>query len=213
VIALIPARRGSKRFPGKNRAKFKGVSFLELACRAATNSEVIDQVYISTNDEELIKEATTLGIIVPFIRSESLSGDDTSSWEVVRDFISRTNYSGDICLLQLTSPKRNESDIRKLSEIFFRESPTQSLTVVKADTETGQNWSWYCDCRNQLSTVQHCQNSVTVVPNGGAYMLNSVDVSGDSFKNLSGLHAYLMPKARSLDIDFKHQLDLAEEES
>lgn len=213
MIALIPARRDSKRFPGKNRAKFNGVSFLELAFRAAKDSGVIERVYISTNDESLIQEATSLGIEVPFIRSELLSGDDISSWAVVQDFINRTDFRGDICLLQLTSPRRNSSDIIRLSEIYLRESPTQALTVVEAEAENTQTKIWYCDCQNRLGDTRHCDDSVTVSPNGSAYMLSSNDVSMDSFKGLEGSHGYLMPKVRSVDIDFKSQLDLAEKES
>jgi len=105
LIAVIPARRGSKRFPGKNRATYNEKSFLELALTSAVQSGVISEVFLSSDDEVIIEQAKELGITVPFKRASELSHDDTSTWSVVMDLVQQTGYVGDLCLLQLTSPR------------------------------------------------------------------------------------------------------------
>jgi len=212
LIALIPARRDSKRFPGKNRSSFNGKSLLELAVKAASESGVVDEVYISSNDNLLLADAEALGIKIPFVREESLAQDDTSSWEVVLDFITKTKYRGDICLLQLTSPRREASDIYNLSNIYKKENSNPALTVVEKPREEYLGKDFLCECTNTISEYRHCENSIEVAPNGGAYMLKSDSVSLYTFKVLSGLSAFLVPTERSIDIDFKHQLESAERE-
>jgi len=212
LIALIPARRDSKRFPGKNRSSFNGTSLLELTMRTAMESGVIDEVYISSNDNLLLQDAETLGIKVPFVRDEELAQDETSSWDVVIDFVTRTGYRGDICLLQLTSPRREASDIKNLSQIYRKKNSNQALTVVEKPVSEKSGTNFFCECTNQILSFQHCGSSVEVAPNGGVYIVKSDLVSLDSFRDLSGSHAYLVPIDRSLDIDFKHQLDTAEKE-
>jgi len=212
LIALIPARRDSKRFPGKNRSSFNGTSLLELTLKAAMESGVVEEVYISSNDNLLLQDAETLGIKVPFVRDESLAQDETSSWEVVIDFVKRTRYRGDICLLQLTSPRREANDIKNLTEIYRKENSYHELTVVEKPTIEKLGTNFFCECTNQIYSFQHCASSVEVCPNGGVYIVKSDLVSLDSFRSLSGSHAFLVPIERSIDIDFKHQLESAEKE-
>jgi len=176
------------------------------------DSGVVDDVYISSNDTLLLQEAELLGIKAPFVREEALAQDETSSWEVVIDFVARTQYHGDICLLQLTSPRREASDIRNLSQIYRKEKSDQALTVVEKPRSEESGTNFFCGCTNQIRTFQHCGSSIEVAPNGGVYIVKSDLVSLDSFRSLSGSHAYLVPTDRSIDIDFKHQLDSAEKE-
>jgi CMP-N,N'-diacetyllegionaminic acid synthase len=212
MIGLIPARRNSKRFPGKNRATFKGLSLLEIAYNSAISSGVIDEVYISTDDPVLINDSIHLGIKAPFMRDQELAQDTTSSWEVVMDFINRTNYIGDLCLLQLTSPMRTANDIKDLKNLYISQDATPALTVQVqlAINDFPQNWC--CGCTNLISNKQHCPSSVRVAPNGAAYMIHSSSVSLNSFSTLTGSSALLMPKERSLDIDFQYQLESAEKD-
>lgn len=207
MIALIPARLGSKRFPGKNRASLRGKSLLEIALDSAVQSGVIERVYISTDDDELIDQSRDLGIEVPYKRSADLSQDTSSSWEVVTDFVSRTNYSGDLCLLQLTSPLRKSIDIKNLFEIYKTNNSNQALTVRQCDTQPGVLTHWLCDCNNLIELSRHCQYSKSVCPNGSVYIVNSSTVSISAFDPLAGSSAGLMPEERSLDVDFAHQLE------
>ena len=209
MIAVIPARRGSKRFPGKNRATYNEKSFLELALTSAVQSGVISEVFLSSDDEVIIEQAKELGITVPFKRASELSHDDTSTWSVVMDLVQQTGYVGDLCLLQLTSPKRLPIDVKALYEVYSTSKSDFALTVKESPFTTAGPQHWLCSCSPKIAHVQHCRTSVRVVPNGAAYMLNTDRLAVDSFSDLSQVGAHLMPEQRSLDIDFEHQLTSA----
>jgi CMP-N-acetylneuraminic acid synthetase len=206
LIALIPARKNSKRFPGKNRSAFNGKSLLELTYSCAVASGVISEVYISSDDDKLLQEAEKLGIFVPFKRESELAQDDTSTWRVVLDFLNRTGYVGDICILQLTSPKRLPGDIKNLHNIFSQPGCDFALTVKGVDGEENGPLAWLCSCTNRITATRNCDAMTAVIPNGSAYMLHSSSVGLHAFSNLAEVGAYLMPGDRSIDIDYEHQL-------
>ena len=207
MIALIPARLGSKRFPGKNRAKLNGKSLLEIANLSAMGSGVIQDVYISTDDDVLIHQAKDLGIIAPFKRAPELARDETSSWEVVRDFISKTGYDGDLCLLQLTSPLREPGDILHLYSVYKNHGAHRGLTVRISNEGSSPQKNWLCDCNGIISNSRHCQTSHLIVPNGSVYIVNSTRLSLNPFTPLTGCSATVMPAERSVDIDYEYELD------
>jgi CMP-N-acetylneuraminic acid synthetase len=209
LIAVIPARKNSKRFPGKNRAAFDGKSFLELALASAVQSGVISEIFLSSDDEVIIEQAKELGITVPFKRASEFSQDDTSTWSVVMDLVQQTGYVGDLCLLQLTSPKRLPIDVKALFEVYSTSKSDFALTVKESPSTTARLQYWLCPCSPKIAHAQHCRSSVRVVPNGGAYMLNTDCLVVNSFSDLLQAGAHLMPEQRSLDIDFEHQLTTA----
>jgi CMP-N-acetylneuraminic acid synthetase len=207
LIALIPARLGSKRFPGKNRAKLGGKSLLERAHSSAISSGVIEEVFISTDDDFLMRQSEDLGITVPFKRAPELARDETSSWEVVRDFISQTGYDGEVCLLQLTSPFREAIDIQNLYSIYKSNEVNSGLTVRTSDVVGSTQEGWLCDCSGIISGTWHCGDSKPILPNGSVYIVNSSSLSLSPFTPLTGCAALLMPSDRSLDLDYEYQLD------
>ena len=69
-IAIIPARGGSKRIPNKNSKLFHGKPILAYSIEAALNSELFDEVMVSTDDPQIAKIALEFGAKVPFLRSE-----------------------------------------------------------------------------------------------------------------------------------------------
>ena len=207
MIALIPARLGSKRFPGKNRASFRGKSLLSIANQTAIESGVLEGVYLSTDDDLLIREANNLGISVPFKRDTNIAQDGTSTWEVVRDFLTRTGYVGDICLLQLTSPLRESKDISNLYRIYKSNDSNRALTVCNETIAGSLRNDWLCECSDIISSIQHCQNSHPVLPNGSVYMLKSTSSLNEPYSPLVGSSGLVMPQERSLDVDYAHQLE------
>jgi len=211
VIALIPARQNSRRFPGKNRASFNGKTLLETTYRCAKSSGVFSEIFISTDDDVLLESSRKLDITVPFKREDALAQDHTGSWEVVLDFLKRTRYVGGLCLLQLTSPRRSAEDIAQLHTLYAEHTNCSALTVRERVLGDESQSAWLCACSPKLTSYSHCEASVSVVPNGGAYMLHSSSVSTQSFHELAGCIAVLMPPLRSVDIDFKSQLTLAED--
>ena len=111
VLALIPARGGSKGLPGKNIAPVAGRPLLAWTVDAASGSKYIDRTVLSSDDEAIISVAAGLGLEVPFRRRPELARDDTPSIDVVIDALDRLPGHGIVVLLQPTSPLRSAADI------------------------------------------------------------------------------------------------------
>jgi len=211
VLALIPARQGSKRFPGKNKASFLGKGLLEITYECASTCPDIEGIAMSSDDDELIARAVKLGIEVPFKRSAILSSDHANTWEVVLDFLHRTGFEGYVCVLQLTSPLRSAEDISETLRLAKANKNAPALSV--RETLDGEHSkSWLCPCSQTISSSKHCESALNVVPNGGVYILHSSQLSLSAFAALEGCAAHLVPLDRSLDIDFESQLQAAEKE-
>jgi CMP-N-acetylneuraminic acid synthetase len=84
VVAVIPARGGSKRLPRKNLAMVAGRSLLEWAIRAAQSSQLIGHIIVSTDDAEIADAARACGVEVPWLRPDDLARDDTPSISVLQ---------------------------------------------------------------------------------------------------------------------------------
>lgn len=86
-IAIITARGGSKRIPGKNRKPFLGKPIICYSIEAAIKSGLFDEVMVSTDDEEIATIARVAGASVPFMRSESTAGDYATTDEVLAEVL------------------------------------------------------------------------------------------------------------------------------
>lgn len=114
-IAIIPARSGSKGLKDKNIKLLNGVPLLAYTIKAAVESNMFNEIFVSTDSEVYAQIAREWGANVPFLRSAELSGDEVSAWDVVRDSIKRYEGLGKkfdtVALLQPTSPLRTSKDI------------------------------------------------------------------------------------------------------
>ena len=84
VVALIPARSGSKGVANKNLRTLQGKSLLEWSIRAAKESQQITRTLVSTNSNDYANLAKEVGAEVPFLRPESISQDKSSDFEFVK---------------------------------------------------------------------------------------------------------------------------------
>ena len=82
-IAVIPARGGSKRIPGKNIKSFSGQPMISWAIETAKSSNLFDHIIVSTDDEEIATIARTWGAEVPFMRPSELADDFTATVPVI----------------------------------------------------------------------------------------------------------------------------------
>lgn len=110
TLAIIPARGGSKRVPGKNSREFAGVPLISWSIRFARAMQSFDTVIVSTDDDNIARIAADEGLPVPFMRPKNLSDDVSSSVDVVKHVIEQELAKGRhydlIALLQPTSPVR-----------------------------------------------------------------------------------------------------------
>ena len=135
VLALVPARGGSKGIPDKNIRPLAGRTLLEYAARAASESAVIDRVVLSTDSERVAEEGRRAGLEVPFIRPAELAQDDTPMLPVIDhavEFLSQHGWDAEvIVLLQPTSPLRTPSHIRAALQELRGSKADSVVTVVE----------------------------------------------------------------------------------
>ena len=87
LLALIPARGGSRRLPNKNLKKLAGKSLLEGAIKGPQGSEHIDQIIVSTDNVKITGEAALFGLSIPFMCPDNLANDYAEIIDVVRHVI------------------------------------------------------------------------------------------------------------------------------
>jgi pseudaminic acid cytidylyltransferase len=108
TVAIIPARGGSKRIPGKNIKEFKGKPIIAWSIDAALSSGCFDRVVVSTDDPVIADIARKYGAEVPFMRSKELSDDYTPTIPVVRDAVNQCIKTGQdidyVCCIYATAP-------------------------------------------------------------------------------------------------------------
>ena len=133
VLALIPARGGSKGLPGKNILPLAGQSLVARAAAAARESGVVDRMIVSTDSHEIADEARRAGVDVPFMRPAALAADDTPMLPVLRHAVETLEAAGwtaeIIVLLQPTSPLRQPAHLRD-AVTRLRESGADSVVSV-----------------------------------------------------------------------------------
>jgi pseudaminic acid cytidylyltransferase len=117
VVAIIPARGGSKRIPRKNIRLFNGLPMIAWSIQTAIKSGCFDRVIVSTDDEEIAKIANLYGAETPFIRPENLSDDYTTTSEVMVHAINHESSQGRdldyVCCIYPTAPFITANNLKK----------------------------------------------------------------------------------------------------
>jgi CMP-N,N'-diacetyllegionaminic acid synthase len=128
ILALIPARGGSKRLPGKNIRILGGKPLLAWSIDICKDIENLSAILVSTDTEEIASVAKNFGALVPWLRPEILSTDSSTSVDVALhalDWYEENVESLDgLLLLQPTSPFRTKKIIQKSLELFSESFPT-----------------------------------------------------------------------------------------
>lgn len=134
VIALVPARGGSKGFPNKNIAEINGKSLIELAVQVGLDCEQVDDVYISTDSTQYEKIACDAGARSLGLRPADLATDTAKNVDVAIDLLAKINRDYDyLVLLQPTSPLRHPSDISRMLETLEKTRGDAMATVEKLE--------------------------------------------------------------------------------
>jgi CMP-N,N'-diacetyllegionaminic acid synthase len=135
VLAVIPARGGSKGIPDKNIRLLAGQTLVERAAYAAAESGLIDRTILSTDSERIAEEGRRIGLEVPFIRPAHLAADDTPMLPVIEhaiDFLEQGGWSPEIVvLLQPTSPLRRPDHVRNAVRQLRQSGADSVVTVIE----------------------------------------------------------------------------------
>ncbi|HDY86641.1 MAG TPA: pseudaminic acid cytidylyltransferase [bacterium] len=134
IVAIIPARSGSKRIPGKNIRMFSGKSIISYSIEAATKANVFDRIIVSTDSYYIGAVAKVCGAEVPFKRPANLSDDHTGTAEVIAHAISwlkengcAVNYA---CCIYPTAPFIKPEYIRRGYELLREKKATTAVSVT-----------------------------------------------------------------------------------
>ncbi|WP_287294193.1 acylneuraminate cytidylyltransferase family protein [Moorena sp. SIO2C4] len=146
VVALIPARAGSKRVPGKNIRRLKGHPLIAYTIAAATQSQVFSAVIVSTDSEEVAEIARYYSADVPFLRPPEYATDKSPDIEWI-DYTLRhlSNLGRDFdcfSILRPTSPCRQPQTIQRAWQAFLAQADqVDSLRAVeKCQQHPGKMW-------------------------------------------------------------------------
>lgn len=219
-LAIIPARSGSKGLKDKNIKMLNGRPLLAYSIEAAKKSGLFDEIMVSTDSEKYAEIAKQWGAKVPFLRSQELSNDTASSWEVVRDVIERYRNLGlefdTVALLQPTSPLRSADDIINGYEVMKEKAANFVVAVCEMDHSP----LWANTLSDNLSMENFIKPEVVKMPrqsiptyyriNGALYIIK-VDYlmkSTDIYSAKS--YATIMRKENSVDIDDQMDFTIAE---
>lgn len=218
ILAIITARKGSKRLVGKNMLDLGGKPLIAWTIEEAVKSKYIDNIIISTDDEEIIILAKKYKRInIPFIRSENLSSDKATTLDVILhslDFYKSKGINYDyVMLLQPTSPLRIFEDIDNSIEELSEE-----IKSVVSVCETDHSPLWSNKLPNNKSMKDFLPKEIknlrsqdlpkffrlngAVYISAVEYLIQEKGFLGDKTK------AYIMPIERSIDIDSKMDLEL-----
>lgn len=221
LLYLVMARGGSKGLPGKNLRPFRGRSLVAHTIDTALRCRHRGRIVTSTDTLELATEARRAGSDVPFLRPPALATDEASSFDVIvhaLDELANAGFSPEhIVLLQPTSPLRRSDDIdAALDRMFDAGAPG----VVSVSLAKPAEWLYTIDdgdghlrplFRNGAAEVSRRQDARPSYLLNGAIYAAKVGYLREH-RDFVGPNtiAYVMPHARSVDIDTEADFAVAE---
>lgn len=218
ILALIPARSGSKGIKDKNIIDLNGKPLIDYTIKAALNSKYIkkDNIWCSTDSQKIANIAEKAGALIPFLRPEKLAEDESSSISVAKNAIKWADNNNieftHLLLLQPTSPLRTAEDIDNSIEIMKKEDCDSVISVTKPDI-----MPFHMKFMNNGELIDYTEetyNRRQDMPdiygvNGAIYLTNVqvIDVYEDFYGEKS--MGYIMDRKNSIDIDEPFDLELA----
>lgn len=219
-IAIIPARGGSKRLPGKNTKLLGDKPLIAWTIEAAIESNVFDHVFVSTDSQEIADISKQYGAEVPFLRPEQLASDTATTNDVITHLVdwfeSEFNQPTSlIAVLQPTSPFRNAKHIIEAIEEMNDKSAKAIISVCQLEhpiqfcNQLGSDGSM-ADFINFKNMKRTQDLKPTYRLNGALYIFDRDYVGRMQDLYSEGTYAYIMSTKLSIDIDTQEDFDLAE---
>ena len=217
ILALIPARGGSKRLKNKNIKKLAGKPLITHSIEQAKKSKFINRVIVSTEDKKIKKISMRAGAEI-IDRPKKYATDMATTLEVLRHSLKYLyeieNYFPDyLVLVQPTSPLRATKDIDNSIKLMIKHNPDTVISV----TETTENPFWMFTIENnklkKLIEKRYklkSKNKIYVL-NGAIFVLKPALILKEKKQIFGGNNLpYIMPKQRSCDIDTKEDFEVTE---
>jgi CMP-N-acetylneuraminic acid synthetase len=215
LLAIIPARSGSKRLPRKNILDLAGKPLIAWTIEAALESKYIDRIVVSTDSKEISSISRKYGADVPFMRPDELATDETTSIDVVLHQLDQLEECNDsysyVILLQPTSPLRTAENIDESVELLKSRNSDAVISVCKVEHSP----LWCNTIPADGSLLNFLDDSILNKRsqdlnqyyrlNGAIYLCNIKLLKKEkNFFLKSNSIAYKMNEEQSIDIDSKN---------
>ncbi|OGN04111.1 MAG: hypothetical protein A2831_02260 [Candidatus Yanofskybacteria bacterium RIFCSPHIGHO2_01_FULL_44_17] len=222
IIAIITARGGSKRLPGKNIKRLLGKPLIAYAIEAAKKSKYVDRIVVSTDDKEIAGVAKKHGAEVPFMRPAELATDTARTLPVlqhaVRYYEKEKKFKPDlVVLIQPTNPLIESEDVDGAIEKIIATKTNSCFSVTKISERP--EWMYKIDSKlaqlfinkKKSQTLRSQDLPKLAITNGAVYVMKyDTLMKKGLIEDPRNSSIYLMPRERSVDIDNLFDFELAE---
>lgn len=221
MLAIIPARGGSKGLKKKNIKKLNGLPLIAHTIISAKKSKKITRIIVCTEDQEIMKVAKKYGAEVPFYRPKKLAKDNSMLMDSLVYFIEKIYndekklYHNFIVLLP-TAPLRKAKDIDQSIKLFKQKKADSVISMTQAFYPIEWNHKVFLNGRvkaysKKFDAVSNRQKLMkTYIPNGAIFIFNYKLLKKTRKYYHKKTFAYLMPNNKSVDIDDIYDFKLAE---
>lgn len=210
VLAIIPARGGSKRLPRKNVLEIAGKPLIAWTIEAAKKSEFVDDVVVSTDCNEIADVSMEYGANIPFLRPEYLSNDTATTNDVVMHTVENHEFGvfDYYIILQPTSPMRTALDINDAIKLITEDDLDGVISVCECEhsplwsNTLPKNQTLNSFLPNNLEGVRSQELPTYYRLNGSLYLFkHEALVRNKGIFYSDKVKALIMPSERSVDID------------
>lgn len=219
-IAIIPARGGSKRLPGKNIKDLAGKPMIAWTIKAALDSQVFDHVFVSTDDEKIAEVAKQAGAKIPFLRPTKLASDEATTNDVVTHLVEwfekeHNQQASTIAILQPTSPLRSAQHIKEAMQLMEEKSAKAVVSVCEVEYPIQ-----FCNTLGKDGSMdgfikpENLKRTQELEPyyrlNGAIYIFIKSYVGSLNQLYSKDTYSYVMGAKESVDVDTLQDFKLAE---
>ena len=219
MIAIIPARSGSKGLPGKNIKSLCGKPMIAYTIESALKSKYITEVIISTDCKEIEKIALKYGAKSYFLRPNHLASNDAKAIDVyiytIEKLINEYDYIiNEFIVLQPTSPLRKVDDVNSAIDLFFGKKAESVISYTKENHPI--EWHQYINLEGKFEKIfnnnkllNRQESRESYYPNGAIFIFKYNLIKQNKYYN-SNSYAFIMPIEKSIDIDTRFDFEIAE---
>ena len=212
ILALIPARKGSKRLPGKNIKKFCGKPLIAWTIDASLSSKYVNKTVVSTDCQDIAKVSMEFGADVPFIRPSHLATDTATTVDVIFHALKSLQDKGEnfshLLLLQPTSPLRTFDDINSSIDALIKSEANAIYSVCEVEhsplwsNTLPKDKSFDGFLNDEIIGVRSQDLPKYYRLNGAIYLVKISELKKNKkLHNIKPGFAYIMDNKTSIDID------------
>lgn len=217
VLAIIPARGGSKGIPLKNMTSVNGKPLIDWTIQAAQQSKYVTKIVVSSDSEEILKHVNSLQGVMSVERPSELAKDTTPTEPVIQHVLEQVEGDYDVLLLlQPTSPLRRASDIDNAYEKFIKSKATALISVVTPKFHPLKSFKIGGEgflegvVNNDYPFMPRQELPKTFYPNGAIYMICKENFTENQKLITHETIPYEMNQDNSIDIDTEEDIKRVE---